>query len=259
MSTEEPIVATTAICGDAPLPPMIVIHSKAKKSLALRKHPPYLEMVSDAIVTLKERNGSSQYAIRKFIEEKHKDLLPVNFKKMLLNQLRKLVASGKLVKVKASYKLPSAAKTVGAAKRKKGAAPAKKKPTAPATFSRHGKHSSAPIHIRHLQIQPNLPDELAQPETTNRSSMTLLTIKATYKKDMVRFSFKLSDGFINLKEQIATRFQLELGSFSLKYIDEDGDMILVTCDSSLSVSVDDFRLPDGRQTAIRLVVFLLVN
>ncbi|PWA45808.1 histone H1 [Artemisia annua] len=86
-------------CDDAPSPPT-VIHSKAKKSLALRKHPPYLE----------ERNGSSQYAIGKFIiEDKHKDL-PVNFKKMLLNLLKKLVAvlaSDKLVKVKASYKLPS--------------------------------------------------------------------------------------------------------------------------------------------------------
>ena len=117
----------------------------------------------------------------------------------------------------------------------------------PATFSKHGKHSSTPI--RHQQVQTNLPDELAQPET-------ILTIKATYKKDMVRFSFKLSDGFIKLEEQIATRFQLKLGSFSLKYKDEDGDMILITCDSSLSVSVDDFRLPDGRQTAIRLVVYL---
>ncbi|PWA92073.1 PB1 domain, RWP-RK domain, Lambda repressor-like, DNA-binding domain protein [Artemisia annua] len=117
-----------------------------------------------------------------------------------------------------------------------------------ATFSKHGKHSSTPI--RHKQVQTNLPDELAQPET-------ILTIKATYKKDMVRFSFKLSDGFMKLEENIATRFQLKLGSFSLKYKDIDGDMILITCDSSLSVSVDDFRLCG--QTVIRLVVCLLVN
>ncbi|PWA52140.1 histone H1 [Artemisia annua] len=154
MSTEEPIVVTTAIeptYGDAPSPPT-VIHSKAKKSLAVRKHPPILQMVRDAIVTLKERNGSSRYAIQKFIEEKHKDL-PANFKKMLLNHLEKLVASDKLVRFKASYKLPSAAKMVvrnrnkekreplkwrnrlyflAVTKPKKGAAPTKKKPTAPA-------------------------------------------------------------------------------------------------------------------------------
>ena len=89
-------------------------------------------MISDAIVTLKKRNGSSQYAIGKFIQDKHKDHLPANFKKMLLIQLKNLVASHKLVKVKASFKLPSAAKTVAAAKPKRGAAMAKKKPTAPA-------------------------------------------------------------------------------------------------------------------------------
>ncbi|GKE30192.1 PB1 domain, RWP-RK domain, lambda repressor-like, DNA-binding domain protein, partial [Tanacetum coccineum] len=74
----------------------------------------------------------------------------------------------------------------------------------PATFSQNGKHSSIPIH--HQQVQTNL--HLAQPETTNRNSVTLLTIKATYKKDMVRFSFKLSDGFIKLEEQIATRLKI---------------------------------------------------
>ncbi|PWA59018.1 PB1 domain, RWP-RK domain, Lambda repressor-like, DNA-binding domain protein [Artemisia annua] len=68
---------------------------------------------------------------------------------------------------------------------------------------------------------------------------------------MVRFSFELSDGFIKLEEEIATRFQLKLGSFSLKYEDEDDDMILIACDSSLSESVDDFRLCG--QTVIRLV------
>ncbi|GKE97930.1 histone H1 [Tanacetum coccineum] len=99
-----------------------VIHSKAKKSLALRKHLPYLEMVNDALVTLKERNGSSQYAIGKFIEDKYNDLL-VNFKKILLIQLKKLVDSDKLVKVKASFKLPSTAKP-------KPKAPAKGKPAA---------------------------------------------------------------------------------------------------------------------------------
>lgn len=125
----------------------------------------------------------------------------------------------------------------------------------PATFSKRGK----PTPICHQQVQTNLPDELAQPETTNGHSVTLLTIKATYEKDIVRFPFKLSDGFIKLEEQIATRFQLKLGSFSLKYKDIDGDMILIACGSSLSVSVDDFRLPDGQTAVIRLVVCLLVN
>ncbi|KAJ6405716.1 hypothetical protein OIU84_013641 [Salix udensis] len=89
--------------------------SKAKKGPAPKKprhrapssHPPYEEMIKDAIVTLKEKTGSSQYAITKFLEEKHKQL-PSNFKKLLLFHLKKLVISDKIVKVKGSFKLPSA-------------------------------------------------------------------------------------------------------------------------------------------------------
>lgn len=96
---------------------------KASKKKASAKpkvapsHPPYIEMIKEAIIALKERTGSSQIAIAKFIEEKHKSHLPPNFKKLLLVQLKKLVASGKLVKVKGSFKLPAASK------------PAAKKPT----------------------------------------------------------------------------------------------------------------------------------
>ncbi|KAL6130557.1 hypothetical protein ACLB2K_068936 [Fragaria x ananassa] len=62
-------------------------------------------MITEAIVALNKRIGSSQYAITKFMEEKHKQL-PQSFRKLLLLNLKKLVASGKLLKVKASFKLP---------------------------------------------------------------------------------------------------------------------------------------------------------
>ncbi|XP_021283007.1 histone H1-like [Herrania umbratica] len=100
----------------------------AKKPKSACSHPPFLEMISDAIVTLKEKTGSSQYAITKFIEEKHKQL-PSNFRKLLLVQMKKFVASGKLVKVKASYKLPpayAAAKKPAAAKPKAASSTAAK-------------------------------------------------------------------------------------------------------------------------------------
>ncbi|KAG6489649.1 hypothetical protein ZIOFF_050925 [Zingiber officinale] len=55
--------------------------SKAKKPSA---HPPYAKMIKEAISTLKERTGSSPYAIAKFMEDKHKAHLPFNFRKNLL-------------------------------------------------------------------------------------------------------------------------------------------------------------------------------
>ena len=95
-------------------------------------HPKYEEMVKAAIVALKDRNGPSVPAIAKYIGSSFK--LPDNYKKILSTQLRNLVASGKLVKVKASYKLGEALKKAPKkpkkAKKPKKKAPKKKKPKA---------------------------------------------------------------------------------------------------------------------------------
>lgn len=64
-------------------------------------------MITDAIAAMKDRNGSSQVAIRKFVEGKYGKRLPPNFRKNLILQLKRLVASGKLVMVKKSFKVPS--------------------------------------------------------------------------------------------------------------------------------------------------------
>ncbi|KAF5752361.1 histone H1-like [Tripterygium wilfordii] len=89
-----------------------------------RSHPPYSEMIKEAIMVLKERTGSSRIAIAKFIEEKQKPNLPPNFKKLLLVQLKKLVAAEKLIKVKNSFKLPPKSTATSDAK---NSAPAKPK------------------------------------------------------------------------------------------------------------------------------------
>lgn len=96
-------------------------------------------MINEAITALKERTGSSQFAIAKYIEEKQKANLPSNFKKLLLVQLKKLVANGKLVKVKNSFKLPPKSSSFTAAAASKNlkpsstAAAAAKKPKASST------------------------------------------------------------------------------------------------------------------------------
>lgn len=67
-------------------------------------------MIKEAIASLKERTGSSQYAITKFIEDNQKDLSPL-FKKHISLQLKRLVASGSLTKIKSSFKLSAPLKT----------------------------------------------------------------------------------------------------------------------------------------------------
>ncbi|CAK9229626.1 unnamed protein product [Sphagnum troendelagicum] len=79
--------------------------AKAANPSAAASHPSYLLMVKEAIGTLKERTGSSQYAIAKYLEDTYKTGLPPNFKKILSVQLRNLTKQGKLYKVKNSFKL----------------------------------------------------------------------------------------------------------------------------------------------------------
>lgn len=82
-------------------------------------------MIKEAIASLKERTGSSQYAITKFIEEKQSDLSPL-FKKHISLQLKRLVASGALTKVKSSFKLSVPVKTAPVAVKKPEVVKAKK-------------------------------------------------------------------------------------------------------------------------------------
>lgn len=82
-------------------------------------------MITEAISTLKERTGSSQPAIAKFLEEKYEKVLPSNFRKMLSVQLKNCVKTEKLVKVKNSYKISASQKT-NSAKEIKGKKDVKK-------------------------------------------------------------------------------------------------------------------------------------
>ena len=71
-------------------------------------HPTYEVMVKAAIVSLKERSGSSTQAIAKYLAATYK--LPDGWKKVLATQVKKMAASERLLKVKNSFKLGEALK-----------------------------------------------------------------------------------------------------------------------------------------------------
>eukprot|EP00803_Ostreobium_quekettii_P009777 evm.model.scf_316.6 EVM.evm.TU.scf_316.6 scf_316:87176-88265(+) len=106
-------------------------------------HPPYAEMIAEAIASLKDRGGSSLAAIKKYVGSKHS--LPDGWDKKLSYFLKKMTAEGKLTKVRASWKLGdslkkkpkakaravvAAKKSAKAAKPAKAAAPKTAKPKA---------------------------------------------------------------------------------------------------------------------------------
>ena len=135
---------------------------KKKKIKAPMNHPPYRQMITEAIFGLKERSGSSQQAISKFIEEKYKADLPPNFRRLLLTQLKNLTKAGHLARVKNSFKLSDELKkttkaskpqTAGEAKTAQKVKPAKSKPaksskvSKPAKSPKPGKKMSTPRKV----------------------------------------------------------------------------------------------------------------
>ena len=107
-SPDPPVFPPTLCC----LPSAISFIMPAKKTTTAG--PSYLDLAKAAIVSLKERNGSSLQAIKKFVMAKKKNYVNGVF----LRALKSAVAGGKLVQVKGSYKLAAKAK---AAPKKKAA------------------------------------------------------------------------------------------------------------------------------------------
>ncbi|KAK9164406.1 hypothetical protein Syun_005308 [Stephania yunnanensis] len=99
MAAEDPKKAKKTRVAKAPK------EKKPKSAKASAPHPTYFQMIKDALAALSEKSGSSPYAIAKHMEEKHKAVLPQNFRKILALQLKNCAAKGKLIKIKASYKL----------------------------------------------------------------------------------------------------------------------------------------------------------
>ncbi|XP_057801128.1 protein NLP6-like [Salvia miltiorrhiza] len=60
-------------------------------------------------------------------------------------------------------------------------------------------------------------------------------IKVKDKEDTIKFELCLSLGVGKLFEEVAKKFNLKVGAFKLKYMDEDEDEILLTCDEDLQL------------------------
>ena len=74
------------------------------KPKAAPKHPPYLDMVKEAIAaTGKPVKGAGRASIAKYLEAKYGKVVGSNFKAQLRLALKKAVASGVLVQTKGSY------------------------------------------------------------------------------------------------------------------------------------------------------------
>ncbi|KAK8470333.1 hypothetical protein PHAVU_004G114100 [Phaseolus vulgaris] len=85
-----------------------------------------------------------------------------------------------------------------------------------------------------------------------RKEVKSVTIKATYREDIIRFKISLNCAIVELKEEIDKRLKLEEGTFDIKYLDDDHEWVLIACDADLQECMDISR--SSGSNMIRLVV-----
>lgn len=79
-----------------------------------------------------------------------------------------------------------------------------------------------------------------------------VTIKASFKEDIVRFRFPYSGGVIVLKEEVAKRLRMDVGTFDIKYLDDDHEWVKLACNADLEECMEISRLSGSH--VIRLLV-----
>ncbi|KAD5507418.1 hypothetical protein E3N88_15121 [Mikania micrantha] len=86
-----------------------------------------------------------------------------------------------------------------------------------------------------IQNSTNEANETTQdPVPVNINKHTVF-LKAEYTDDMIKFNLRLSQAtFSTIEKTISVKFKLSVGTFKLKYHDEDGDWILITSDEEMN-------------------------
>lgn len=92
---------------------------------------------------------------------------------------------------------------------------------------------------------------------STRAEAKMITIKATYRQDIIRFRFSLDSGIFLLKEEVAKRLKLVVGAFDIKYLDDDHEWVKILCDSDLRECIDISK--SSGSNIIRLLVQDVMN
>ncbi|KAD0962282.1 hypothetical protein E3N88_43496 [Mikania micrantha] len=92
-----------------------------------------------------------------------------------------------------------------------------------------------------IQISTNEENATQEPLTIKINKNTVF-IKAEYADDMIKFNLPvLQATFATIKKTIGVKFKLSFGTFKLKYLNEDGDWILLSSDEGMKDCIHSLR------------------
>ncbi|KAJ7529845.1 hypothetical protein O6H91_15G068700 [Diphasiastrum complanatum] len=80
----------------------------------------------------------------------------------------------------------------------------------------------------------------------------IVTVKASLGADTVRFKFSSVCGCVELRKEIAKRFSIDHSSWILKYLDDEAEWVILSCDADFQECVDVMHASGGR--TIKLMV-----
>ncbi|KAK4757155.1 hypothetical protein SAY87_007282 [Trapa incisa] len=96
----------------------------------------------------------------------------------------------------------------------------------------------------------SLPLKSSYPDSQER---TTYRVKAVFGDEKIRFSLQPNWGFQDLLCEVAKRFGIDdVSGIDLKYLDDDREWVLLTCDADLEECLDVYRATQGRTIRIAL-------
>lgn len=87
---------------------------------------------------------------------------------------------------------------------------------------------------------------LKNPSQLETRRSDVFKVKAVYGEEKVRFRLQPSWGFQELKQETMKRFNIsDTCSVDLKYLDDDSEWVLLTCDADLKECIDVYKTSSG--------------
>ncbi|CAL5359386.1 unnamed protein product [Camellia sinensis] len=96
-----------------------------------------------------------------------------------------------------------------------------------------------------------------KPRFTAAQDTSIVTIKAKYRDDFIKFQLPVSSGMLEFQQQVAKRLNLQGGTYRVKYQDEENDWILIVCDDDLQNCICN-SISQGRNT-VRMWIQPITN